>query len=379
MKRNSYNDEKLEKLLGELPRVQDRLSKEELHQKISPQLNENKVKKERAWLVPVGSLVAVVLLMVMVIPILQQGSGGMDSASESGDQADSSAEMNEASMEDSGSATKDDAAKYGSESVEESALALRSHLFFQEEAAVSTVIHSAFLGEGKNTVPVSFIMPKETSTIEGLNSVGAFNVPGLGKYLLEGVSFKTVDQGGTIEVSFPEQSDTPVWMDEVLIQMIRSNFSDTKAITFTDHYGGSLPISTEKAQSKFVYKVFQTEPDQLSYFVPVETEASSLEDAVRDMKRGEQSPNIAAPIRENVQMNAIRQEDQTLIVQFGGQLEPNQDTLVMIEAILATAKSYGVSEVLYENTGLESINGLDLTKPVPVPAAINPLYGYDDR
>ncbi|KHE71392.1 hypothetical protein, partial [Halobacillus sp. BBL2006] len=68
MKPRHYTDEELEKMLKDLPPIDDRQSKQDLYRKISPNLNQS-TRKMAPWIMPGMATAAVVLLLAIVIPV----------------------------------------------------------------------------------------------------------------------------------------------------------------------------------------------------------------------------------------------------------------------------------------------------------------------
>lgn len=101
MRKSEWSDEQLEKLLREMPKIEDNRDPRDIYQNISLRLSK---RKQRSWLIPSAATAAVILIVAVLSSNLLGENSSSEQSAESGnatEQAERS-EMNIIKDEDAG-------------------------------------------------------------------------------------------------------------------------------------------------------------------------------------------------------------------------------------------------------------------------------------
>jgi hypothetical protein len=94
------------------------------------------------------------------------------------------------------------------------------------------------------------------------------------------------------------------------------------------------------------------------------------------MKKAQKPLNIYPTIPEDIQFRLTTLDDQLFITPDNDQVfQDEQRALIMIEAILMTAKSFGYEFVTFNHVStIDQIGPYQFSEPIEVPEAVNPVF-----
>ncbi|MCC9021064.1 sugar dehydratase [Bacillus nakamurai] len=238
-------------------------------------------------------------------------------------------------------------------------------------------------------IPVSFEKNKPNESIEEALTEGRnVNVPDSFMSvpeLLDGVKVTEdqkdllvqINQRAAIESSAEADllqkmlKETLSWSPYERIKV--TNIQSSTGLEFGKSYGISteIPIPKKKNRAYFSYH------DDLGqeYLIPSEQTYDSIKKAIDGMKTGRGSHTAGVIEADSIASVSEGESHQQLRIQFSGKqtAEDSLKGILMIEGLLLTAKEFGFSEVLFTHTRAKKIGEYDVTKPISVPAAPNPI------
>lgn len=140
----------------------------------------------------------------------------------------------------------------------------------------------------------------------------------------------------------------------------------------------SYGISAEMSVHKQTNRAYFSYSDSLGqeYLIPSEQTYYSVYQAIDGMKTTDGGSQTASIIEADAIASVSEREDgEQLRIQLSEKhkVEDSLEGILMIEGLLLTAKEFGYSEVLFTHAHAKKIGNYDVTKPIAVPAAPNPL------
>lgn len=376
------NDKQLIDQLKQLPKVEDHRDKDALFQYISSNLNENKPRKSFKF-APIFSALIVVMLIFMIVPVLINLGISETSLNDS---ADSNSAVEESSLEMYTTEQSDDKA------VSDHEIQLRDSeiesYVLQNIDEHSTIIYGAVTDDQlQSVIPVTIVIPEIVDLNTHYNQLNHYLEEtdwGVNQYLFKDVNFDLDLSKHEVlmevldEFSIGDGSANTHIFNEMLTRMFRPY--QIERIVFDEEIDlGPFGIISElpiQKQAKESYKVFQADEHQRKFLVPIKTEDDvTIEEAFEDMKNDQESFNIYPSIPEDVQFSLTASDRELIITSDHNQtFEDEQGAIMMIEAILMTSKSFGYERVIFNNFSIDQVGPYQLSKPIAVPEAINPIY-----
>ena len=387
-----------------MPKVDDHQDKDELFNKISTKLTSqsrlSRKKRSFPWLVP--SLASVVVVFIIIV--IAQNISINNQASQSNDAADDSAnfstfEQQESSelppLSDGDNEDEETSLKEAEENQTdadaqgEGMTIMNSPVsnVVQKDENV-TVIHAAALDSNVNQIIPISLVDKSTTNAElesyynNINEYIDEKTWGVIEFPFEDITFDINEDVQEVVVHIPEDYQfgggggaIQGKFDSVISMMFRPYNIETATIDFNGQQLGmfgeldNFPISTATTQ---VYKIYQTSVNHPEFLVPIDTD-KDFQGALDEMKLADPDPHINAPIPSDVEVIVESLGPLSLTIQGPeGRLGNDKETLNMIEAILMTAKTFQLDSVSFDMT-IDHVGPYDLTMPVPVPEAVNPI------
>lgn len=371
------NDEQLITKLKKLPKVKDHRDKDELFQRISAQMNKKEPRKHYR-LAPIFSTIVALILIFTIVPTLINLDMSDTSSNDSAKNftQESSHEMDMIAEE---SDEEQEAQVFDNQ--------IESYVI-QNINNDSTVIYGAVSDDQIQTViPFTIVIPETVDLNEQYNQLGQYlneNDWGVNEYLFNDVNFDLDLVNHEVRMQVPSDfsigdgSSNAYIFNEVLTAMF-TPYQIDKVVFEEEIDLGSIGNISEldlQKSEKEMYKVFQANQEQRKFLVPIHVEEDvTIEEALEDMRSGQESFHIYPAISEDVHFS-ITTSDQELILNLDKDLvfEDEQEATVMIEAILMTAKSFGYESVTFNNTSIDQVGPYQLSKSIEVPEAINPIY-----
>lgn len=405
MHKSTFDEEQLEKLLKNMPKVKDTQDPEQLFANISSRLEEEKkievkgndnkkTPKKKTWILPMLASIAAVIIVSIVLPsFLHQQDSAIEETNRANEQKsiiEEKGDLEEAKnftmMTEEGRMTK-------------MALDVPSHLITElpnDQEFITVAVPDVF---AQFVVPVSFIVPTngEMTKLERMETIGEHlheEEWGLASYILENVKFSE-DQGdhGVKKLIIDVPENHPYGngsaMEVIFISTVKEiakqlgyavvEFrTDGKPGIMLGNYGELKALDLEKDKAKGLYYIFQPNGLMQKYLVPF-TKEIEFPEALEEMKLPiEIDPEQIKPaIPESIQFQHVdfNQSTKHAVIEFAeGTILTNDETnLLMVEAILMTAKEYGIKTIEFKNTTVEKIGPFNLLESIQVPLAVNPM------
>ncbi|WP_078432746.1 hypothetical protein [Metabacillus halosaccharovorans] len=395
MKKREWNEEQLQQLLQQLPSVRDKQSKKELYQNIYYK-NQYK-KKRRIWVAPTVATIAVLFILTLISPLLFQSitstneESAMDMASTSSSES-TKAENNsgqELQMAESSLAEDRD-----NENVENSRKEIEQETFVTDADNSANIITVGLTDESlQNIIPVSF---KEEAGKEELDQIETFNPDKFAEKLgpLRIVLTNTdLEEENNDEIIINYKSDngsitgsgSEVAYKESIIETFRW-LGYKKANLFTNgvegiefsNYGQEEELEITETRNK-AYLVYQYDESKAKLLVPSPESLPTIEEAIDIMKKGIDEQELKPSIQEHIGEINIKEDGERLEIDFtqNANVENNEESIIMLESILLTAKDFGYKTVQFKGTKEKEIGVMDVSRPLEVPFSPNPIDEND--
>lgn len=167
------------------------------------------------------------------------------------------------------------------------------------------------------------------------------------------------------------------WFEKLFRETIKWSPYDRLQIEGSTNIKGDLLSGINeivKKQEKKAYLKYETDTGE-KYLMPSEQAFNTVEEAFDSMKNVYGSEQVKPLLPADVSIESVQRQGHELIIHFSDikeQIHPS-DELTMVEGILLTAKDFGFEQVLFTNLNKSRIGTYDVTKPIDVPAAPNPI------
>lgn len=419
VKKSEWNDEQLERLLRQLPKIQDEREPQEIYQNISRRMRK---RKRTFWVVPAAAAAAAVLLLFILIPGLtgQQLQESADQAAEDkGEQASSGGEpseqkensyetaqksedtsegeagvQNDSEAEPSETEVQEDDGKAGLASFEEEDSDYRTALY-EEDIQGQTILTYAIPDANIQTlVPVSVLAAPE----EGITEFDLYKETmeklteeewGLGEaYPIPQAELFYDPETETLTADIKEDADFNGSANETLFKSLLTNHLDTlnaqRVLLTTEGEPGAVISNTGAVDSLAVeedignhaYYFLYTNQGSEPFIVPGKESYSSVQEAIEAMKLNKETLGLEPSIPSDMNIKSGTESpgegsELTLTLEEGTKLEDNAASSYTIEAILLMAKGFDYSSVKLDNVEIEKVGSFQMQEGLNVPAAPN--------
>ncbi|WP_100010767.1 hypothetical protein [Lentibacillus sediminis] len=378
--------------LRSLPQVKDTSNKDDLYQRISLNLHQKKrqPKRQRKLAPVLGTLMAAAILLI-IIPVYIGNAPFENSGDQSANQAaeDSAAEFstNDTAEESSSQTMEAPGAESKASGVQENG----ESYVIQQSDENKTIMYGAVADRQQQyVIPLAFPVSAGEDLSAYYNQLDAYiNAEdwGLSDYMFEDVSFSLDEEKERVTMNIPddftigEGATASYLFEQTLTKMFTPH--NIREVAFESENGngvelgpiGVIPEMPLYENEKESFKLHTTEQGSRSFLVPVPNEEqTTIQEGLEALKLSEASFDVYRTIPEGVDFSAETEGSQLLLHYTGnnGVLD-NQETVTMIESILMTAKSYGFETVHFLQFPLEQTGKYNLTEPLPVPEAVNPI------
>jgi hypothetical protein len=419
VKKSEWNDEQLERLLRQLPKIQDERDPQDIYQNISRRMRK---RRRTFWVVPAAAAAAAVLLLFILIPGLtgQQFQESADQAAEhKGDQTSSGREpseqkensyetaqksddtsegeagvQNDSEAEPSETEVQEDDAKAGLASIEEEDSDYRTALY-EEDIQGQTILTYAIPDANIQTlVPVSVLAAQE----EGKTDFDLYKETmeklteeewGLGEaYPIPQAELFYDPETETLTADIKEDANFNGSSTETLFRSLLTNHLDSldaKTVLLTTEgepgaeYGNTGAIDSfdvEEDNGNHAYYFLYTDQESKPFIVPGKESYSSIQEAIEAMKLNKDTLGLEPSIPSDMNIKSGTEpagegSELTLTLEEGTKLENNAASSYTIEAILLMAKGFNYSTVKLDNAEIEKVGSFQLQEALNVPAAPN--------
>jgi len=381
---NKIDDDAIKNHLKNMPEVKDHRSKDEWIAKVQPYAYKRKrVRRKQSRMIPIFSTVLLIGIMVLIIPSIIKGPTSTN------DQASSTqfdGEQRMLSEED-----KDD--QVGSASMESDHVQkeVGEFVLYTLEEDEQLVYGGTFDQQVQYVIPLSFITSTDKSLSQAYNELDSYIAPFDSSSRVpyfEHMEFDvdmdkqfvtmhindsyTVGEGAAIQGKFEEMISMifqPYGIEEVHIQtengspMILGEIGEISSIKIQD-------------PPKVNYKYYYDDAHEYGFLVPIEQGEKTFSQSIDDLKEADTDFSMQATIPADVDYTINCESTEDCFIHFTEEINQlsQSEQILVLESILMTAKSYGYDYVSFEGISEETIEGYDLTQPIDVPLAVNPVY-----
>ncbi|MFC0271560.1 GerMN domain-containing protein [Metabacillus herbersteinensis] len=384
MKKSEWNDAQIEQLLHQLPPIKDSRKAEDIYQSI--QLKSQNRKQPRTWMAPVLASAVALLLVALISPyFINQLMNG------NGSQQQESASLSEEAKMDKGSSEESSLMADESSEVEpKMELALSQQTFVTKQEESQGIVTIAFADKvDQNVIPISVqgdATQNKVEQIQNLIPTIDFKKLGLESNLLKDFDFNVSKENpNDIIVTYSgEGSITSSTQDLILQTVINETFRWQEfkvAKLYTKNQAGidfgntgykeSLPIKKEQQKAFFLY---QLNNETAKLLAPSPNSYDSINEAIQQMTKGIPEQSLKPSVVPNISISNVVEDGEELQISFDSdvQFENSEPYILMLEAILLTAKEFGIKRVSFQGINISQIGNIDVTKPVDVPYSPNP-------
>lgn len=405
MTHKDWNDNKIEKLLGDVPDISDNRPMSEILARLKQdeRLNTPHRKKSKKWM-PALVAVAALLVIGLLVPSMF-GENELSMKDQSTDNKmmqseDAEPSARGASLENESST--DEEAEMGTMDGFSTKMASetgRTHHFavYSEDVTDSTLFHLGLAGDQALSIPITFIIPnsqikKDIGFLEPTSydlykkyasrldeSALGFQEyhPYKGNIAAEDhVIIHQLPQGhgydigsGSMEVYLDSLQDTFYGYQEV-----RFENEDGTAIMFSEVGQPSTPLILKSGRNHLNYYMFEQQDGQQFLTSNFSQPQPSLNEALQQMKV---KPNdVFKPVIPSTLNFEVKADDKLTTIKFTQPLDLDamepEKAMQMVEGMLLTAADFG-EQLQFENVVQEEWNGFNFSQPLPVPVGSNPL------
>ncbi|WP_413309092.1 hypothetical protein AA0X95_11860 [Bacillus sp. 1P10SD] len=392
MKKSEWSDRELEELLMQMPKIKDHRNPRDIYQTLSL-----KRRKTKTWLLPGLATAAALFLFFILVPKLMDGANSS---------SDKKAEMTSFNTEIKDAAQKKNstfALDKGDSSSKENAISGTPKNEVMSTSTIKTAIYSDDVGNGKVLtywipdpqgqilIPVSTVIAK--SDKESWLTLFNENMANLKEeewgltdfYPLNGTMSMNSDNT-TIQVDVPlnhqygQGSTNETSFINVINKDISSN-SDIKKVKFSTNgepgielgnFGNKQELDINVAKKHGFFFYLPTGSD-VPFLAPSTTTYSDINKALDAMKTDQTELGLTGSLSPLLPISNVSITDKTLVLSFKGNtnLQDNQMTVFAFEALLLTAKDFGLEKVVVKDSPIMQLGPFDLTKENQVPVAPN--------
>lgn len=379
MKKPDLSNEELEEILRRLPPVRDQRGAAQVYQSI--QLNEIKRKKIKYVSTPLLVSVIALFILALISPYFSK----QFKESNMSEQHELSSNSSQPSLENDYKAATLSEEK--SRSVVDETV--KTFVIRNEESDRTVTV--AFPDKGSKT-----IVPLSVEGNSNENKVGQINdiletvnheELGLNVNPLKGVQMNisgdnsdevivNVEDPHTI-TSFIDKASFYKLMSESLrwqgVREVKFYTNGKPGIEFDDHK--KIEHMKLKQIENKGYFIFEVGHKSKKLLVPSSDPYDSILDALTAMKKDISTENLKPSILKNISNIEVNTNGKQVNIMFkdASSFEDSEPYIMMLEAILLTAKDFGYESVKFNGIGIDHVGQMDVTKPINVPYSPNPI------
>ncbi|GEK57486.1 hypothetical protein CHL76_00150 [Marinococcus halophilus] len=412
MKKHNRSRERIEHSLKQMPRVQDKRSKNEIYHNIQDRLDSKKRHRtHRRWPAPVFTSAAILLLAILIVPGIWWTSNQTASPSqeenaedenETGDSESTERQESENTDEDASDSTGDEESvpaesnteEEGSPEIQENTeesgevpAGYVSALTKEESSSGVNAVTIPFESmEGSVIVPLTFVAETDlknllsyiTEEIDG-------NDFGLGPAVTEKVSWKDTDNGRLEAAVSSETTNVEAGQIERGIEELARYLGEegiaVSNISTEDNEDEEIEAGDiEQNRGYYLYDV-----NESSYLVTGEGAGVSttngngsllsLEETLVKMNEGPEISEVRAPIPASLTVGNVEEEGESVTISLAGSLEDTSAEVqqAMMDAVGLAAADFGYDSIEFISESSEPIGEVPLNQRWEVPSAPNTM------
>jgi hypothetical protein len=394
VKRLEWSDKQLEELLRQMPKIEDHRNPRDIYQNLSL-----KKRKYPVWLLPGIATAAAVLLFFLLIPKIIDGTQfsydrAGDAKSSNFDKIAFSTESNQKSTITLEKRATNIEEKQSSNAVRSEVLQ-SDHLktaVYEDEVGTGTVLTywipdqqaemlvpiSAIVQDNKNKNWLTLFNEKMNDLKEedlGLSDFYPINAKiqldnSDNSVIVDVPENHSYGHGSTNETNFLNVMKKDVFTNSK-IKKIKFKTNGHSGIELGD-YGKKTEINIE-LDNNHAYFFYYPKENTIPFLVPSLGRYKDIKMAIKAMEKDVLSGDLKASLPPSLYIKNASIKGKTLYLTMNKNttLINDRDTLHSFEALLLTAKEFGMESVMIENAPLPYLGSFDLTKEVKVPLAPN--------
>ncbi|UOQ85910.1 hypothetical protein [Gracilibacillus salinarum] len=395
MNKDNDNVEQLKEQLRSMPKVKDERSKNEIYRQIQLKMIEQEEKKQRKkrWVwIPAISTAACALLVFMVFltqdkdRITQFEESSSSTAADEAQIETFESQENSIQRRDAEESAEMEKAGESDTSANDSSLQYQLEILPKEDIQQFALITTP----AQYLVPVTFSKPDITEPITFQNSVREIDLAanGLQDIGLQHMTFTEEQQRVQVSVQDDFILEPDHTNKQLFDQIINWVFQDTEVNQihfnqtndFIDQINMVGDTYKLKGSGTAVYKQYQYNSQASAWLAATKIgQFESIDAALNEMKVSEQQYHVTSTIPSDAEIEIESSKDNTLSIRvFSEDIGQNQRTVNMVEAIIATANSFGYESVHFQ-IGYDQVGKYNLTKAVPTDQQMNVIYRGANR
>lgn len=404
MSHDKWDENKIEELLSNFPKVKDTRSKEDILQRLkddgvfdeepsdTPKQQQPKKKKKYNWMPPLITIAAIALLAIMIPSLMNQMNHNNEEAAMSTSGTEEAAEMSLFNIEESENSANDQS---NMSLMGDQRLGNGKTAVYPEDLEGYTLFTLGLESDMATSIPVTLLIPNE-QIVEDLgksnpSSVELYNyyAPRIDESALGFTDYHpyvgTITEEGN-QVIHRIANNHPYDMSSATREIYDDSLIDTfpsydEAVFLTEE---GTPIIFDEEGMERKPLALQGETTHYSYFLIAQNDGSeylapnnretfaTVEEALDAMKI-ETNDIYKSVILPNIDYTTSV-DGNTVTVQFTTQVdlmnEDQMDAMQMIEGMLLTAARFDM-QVKFENIVQEQWGGFNFANPLPIPVGAN--------
>ncbi|XJZ26082.1 hypothetical protein ACF5W4_11795 [Bacillota bacterium Lsc_1132] len=383
MKKFECSDKQIEELLRKMPKLQDVRQPQDIYHCLTLKM---KKRKRMTWLIPSITTVAAFLLFMILVPSFLNLQG------------DSNSSENRLN----GSSSSNQLASENKQMIKMDAKPFSDHNQVQL-ASLKTAAYKSDIGNGKVLtywipnlqaqllVPVSTIVlhPGNKTWLELFTEKMPYlreKEWGLSEYYPVHAKFTLDGQSNSVVVDVPTSNPyrQGLTAEKSFIHAMERNISsnsDLKKIKFTTNGQSGMMLDNEGKKTEInvtsegnrAYFFYFPDGKKIPFLVPSLKTFPDIKSALAAMHDGDPELGLRASVSPALKFKFVGIKNKTLYltVTRNHPLKNNAASVYSYEAILLTAKEFGLESVKFKNISLKKLGPFDLSKENKVPVAAN--------
>lgn len=382
MEQIKWTDDKIEQHLKNLPSIRDRRSKQELFLKIQANVHykQNKEKRIPTWSLPALATACALLLFGIFVPELLNNGGQMhhNKSADSGG-------MESKAVLDADSDKAEEGVSLKADNLDTTAY--HSPLLESNLGADQDWVTVSYLDDqAQLVIPVSFVTDT-AHYVEKVNEQLKKFDPSAAGLIESPLQRATItEEEETVIIDWPQGSifESEEVLLKSLISLTFANEGQKAKAEFKSNgnpgYEFSLLESSKEMDLEvpgaphYRYDAPSTDAFIVSLFSTGQTDLPKSLEAALEVMDDDQGSGLKPILPKDIKFAVEETGKKSVEVTFPDSFKlsaENKDDLMIIDAILLTAKSYGYDSVKFKNTGLESIGPYQLNDPIKGITGIN--------
>ncbi|OIK15535.1 hypothetical protein BIV60_09255 [Bacillus sp. MUM 116] len=389
MKKSEWSDKQLEELLRQMPKIKDHRDPRDIYQNLSL-----KKQKRPVWVIPVIASAAALLLIVILIPKLLVGN--RFSLSQEDEKSERKMELISKMQDKAIEMKKRQSSSKSMDSTGAEKFGLMREMNLKTAAYEGEIGNRKILTywipdhQGQILIPVSTIVNRKASqswiTLFNENMVHLKEEKwGLSDYYPMNATLTLNEKENSVNVDVPRNHPYGQGANEtIFVNAIKKDIStnsNVKRIRFSTnrHPGielgnfGHLEEINAENENKRAFFLYPSNNQNKPFLVPSVSKYNTINAAFTAMKNDQSEWGLQASILPAMKFRKMVIKKNTLYLTLNekSMLEDSPKTIYSIEALLLTAKEFGIKSVFILDAPLTRVGIFDLTKEIKVPVAPN--------